>query len=589
MARLRKTKNSTNANDEETVSTRGKGRSQAVSDAETNRQVANKKAVPKKKQVSKKSSTTRRATQRKTTAKKKTTKKKTIVSSESESSSESDEEKEEESHDELDQETPDQEPHAANSDNPASSSAQSHATTVTQGLKLPKVKILKSFSDLSLMKDFVHDIENRGFQPSVCSLISRELVEKLANNGVSEPAAVLQYIKDKIAKIEKSSKQDGLAYWDRKINFSFDWSVPVESRLEDLYLDLNAAANKIEHFHESEAVRRRFLMMVAKKLDPRMVMTQRYLEMHPHLTTLEQFKKVLEENKVLGREEISQEYLNGLIKDGLSSSEKTHSIGQVTATTESTDDNISEKIDSLCKAVKHLSQEMAVWRKYEMKKYKQLSEKKKKKVDSDSESSVESMCSDDVVDKPPQPKSKTYEICSSRIGKDGYQDYSIRLKNDANEWRVNNAVLDSGAQVNVGVLENIKKYCVSTEPLRDTIYLTPFTGDTSTRVRAVEMGHLRGLRVGFPVDGRTKYYDFKSSVSVFLVPNNKMFGSNKLFIGAKTLNKEGLHPLQALKRKSNEKRDRSRSRSRSKSRDRKKKKSRSDSRKKSDGRSQFMK
>ena len=90
---------------------------------------------------------------------------------------------------------------------------------------MPKIKPLADFTNIALMKDFVHQIESRGFESEVKTFVNRELVEKLSHASVTEPQENLSYIKRKIEKFEKFSLNEGIEYWEKKINFSMDCTV----------------------------------------------------------------------------------------------------------------------------------------------------------------------------------------------------------------------------------------------------------------------------------------------------------------------------------------------------------------------------
>ena len=416
-------------------------------------------------------------------------------------------------------------------------------------VKSHKVKKLKDLTDLVAMKDFLHDVKRLNLQDQTLTYLDRNLAEQLSAIGKKTDEQVLKYIEETVQSCDEASDTGTIEHWLQKINFSMDYSKPIEIRLNGLYLQMQVAATKITSFETNESVRRRFLSRVSAKLDPRLTVSPTFLADNPAIATIEDFKVEVEKYKELARH-------------APKSSEEGKSVEQ---------SEESKTQSELMRRIMEMSKELS-----EIKKENRQIRALAGRVESGYNSSSESSSSDDSTDEkkpPPPPKlpDKEFEICSATMKKDGYEGYDVKLLTANDKWELIHGVLDSGAQTNCGTYEDFNSYCVDVKVLNNKVELLPW--NSKERVRASHVGTLRGLRVYYIDDrGDMKKYTFKNQVRIFFVPKREMTSKLKhdLLIGSKSLKRGNLHPLDSLKRKnddSRKKKKKDNKRKRSKSRD----------------------
>ena len=140
-------------------------------------------------------------------------------------------------------------------------------------VKPHKVKKLKDLTDVSAMKDFLHDIDRLSLQEQVTAYLDRVLMDKLSSVQVTSNQEILDYIASQVKACEESEDVETIDFWLQKTEFSMDITKSLEVRLNDFYLQMSLAATKIKSFQTNENVRRRFLSRVSAKLDPRLNVT----------------------------------------------------------------------------------------------------------------------------------------------------------------------------------------------------------------------------------------------------------------------------------------------------------------------------
>ena len=413
-------------------------------------------------------------------------------------------------------------------------SVESFSTRNIKGKKIPE---LKSLTDVNAMKDYIHHVTNLGLQEMALTFLTRELLDKFITLGIDTPEGVVEYIREIIKKCEEADDVGTIEHWDKKIKFSMDYETPIEVRLTDLFMNLTVASKKIHKFETNVEVRRRFLTMIAKKLDPRLTITPEFMKNNPQINTIALFKKEVEKYKQLARKPPTE-------------SSTVKNVAQV-----SQDQAQLRRLEAL---VLRLSSQMDSFR------------RNQEEDDVNSKASIDSRAQD-----------KKYTICSAKMRDQAFEGYSIQLETQAGDFVTVQGVLDSGAQTNCAIEEDFEKYCQKVLPLTNRVTLVPWQSDH--RIEATKLGVLIGVKVKYrDSKGENRRYVFKNPVKVFLVPKANIATNicPELLLGSTTLKREGIHPLNSLREKDKKSDDRRRER-KSSSRDRSKSRSRDRSRSRS--------
>ena len=391
------------------------------------------------------------------------------------------------------------------------------------------------------MKVSVHNIK----QDMALTFLSRDIIDKLESMGINTAIKALDYIKGIIHKCDTAEDVGTIEYWQQKVEFSKDYSTPIDVRLNDLYMSLNLASTKIKDFESNVEVRRRFLTMIAAKVDERLTVTPEYMKNNPQINTVKLFMEQLEKYKQLARRDPKDSYgsKKSTVTKNITPSINTSSSSSETRRLEAMICRLTSEVQDL------------------------------KRAREDEASSKAS------VPEPKSPQAKEYTICSAKMRDEAYDGYTVQLKQPDGEYTAVKGVLDSGAQTNCAVAEDFARYCSEERALTNKVVLVPW--QSGLRIEASSLGILRGVKVNYrDKKGKTQEYVFKSPVKVFLVPREQMAMQlcSELLIGTNTLKREGIHPLNSLRDKDRDEERRSRSRS---SRRRKKSRSRTRSRSRS--------
>ena len=468
-------------------------------------------------------------------------------------------------------------------------------------ITLPRLKSLTDIYEHESLKDWVHQIESNGLQGECRKLIERSAMDAIKRKvSADQPdEAVFRYLQERL--VSAIGERSKIRYWAKKIEFSVDFTRPIEDRIDQFFMDAAEGEQVIDGCRSDLDVKRAYIMKLCLKLDPRLNLNQKWLIDNPQIKTLESLKEKALEVKARADEECEDTVLQKLYDEGLSTAyttpeeqratvkfdnkrirlllgkRKASSVTpketeqpkkkQILATSTSEG---SEPWRSELNVVKTGLSDLTAFIKAFAEKHtpqsgSSKSKSKKKKKNSQQQSPSNDDAASTTSDDGPVLRLRFF---SDKVGA-SKEKYFVYVKSKHGPWRSSKGCLDSGAETSVGVLERHESYCQNVRRLDSgTLQLQPWS--SSKIMKPTHVGYMP-IQVRFYHDGKERTFTFTHDVKVYLVPEKDMrLGKSDidLLIGEPAISREGIMPLDALKNKVMQKEKGSKSRSRDRDRER---------------------